>query len=86
MQVASCWAFFQGTSMATPHLAGLGAVVRGQHPVWTAAQVRSAIVNTADQNVLKKFSTGATETDVNIIGGGRDNLLSAVRANVGLDR
>jgi subtilisin family serine protease len=42
MQVASCWAFFQGTSMATPHLARSAAVVRGQHPVWTAAQVPSA--------------------------------------------
>ena len=34
-------------SMATPHLAGAAAVVRGAHPSWTAAQVRSAVVNTA---------------------------------------
>src|SRR5207249_912874 len=81
-----CFAFFQGTSMATPHLAGSAAVVRGQHPDWSAAEVRSAIVNTADQGVLKKFSAPvAFEHDVNVIGAGRDNLLSAVNASVALD-
>jgi subtilisin family serine protease len=82
---APCWAFFQGTSMATPHLAGSAAVVRGQHPAWTAAQVRSAIVNTADKGVLKNFRTGAPENDVNVVGAGRENLLSAVNAFVALD-
>lgn len=81
-----CFAFFQGTSMATPHLAGSAAVVRGQHPTWSAAQVRSAIVNTADLGVLKDYQTGAQiVTDVNITGAGRENLLSAVNASVALD-
>ncbi len=44
-----CFAFFQGTSMATPHLAGSAAVrARQAHPDWPAWAVRSAIVNTAD--------------------------------------
>jgi minor extracellular serine protease Vpr len=80
-----CWAFFQGTSMATPHLAGSAAIVRWLYPDWSAAQVRSAIVNTADQNVLKNYSTAAPENDVNVIGAGRENLLSAVNAVVALD-
>ena len=80
-----CFAFFQGTSMATPHLAGSAAVVRGQHPDWSAADVRSAIVNTADRGVLKNFSTGATESNVNVTGAGRENLQSAVAAVVSLD-
>ena len=80
-----CFAFFQGTSMATPHLAGSAAVVLGQHPDWSAAEVRSAIVNTADQNVLKKSTSTTLEKDVNIIGAGRENLLSAVNATVALD-
>ena len=80
-----CFAFFQGTSMATPHLAGSAAVVRWLHPDWSAAEVRSAIVNTADHDVLKKSSSTKLEADVNIIGTGRENLLSAVNATVALD-
>jgi minor extracellular serine protease Vpr len=72
------WAFFQGTSMATPHLAGSAAVVIGAQPGWSTADVRSAIVNTADQGVLNS-------TDPNLIGAGRDNVLSALGARVSLD-
>ena len=81
------WAFFQGTSMATPHLAGSAAIVRQQHPDWTAAQVRSAIVNNAAQGLLKNFQTGGVldPADPNIVGAGLDNLLDAVRATVALD-
>ena len=81
-----CWAFFQGTSMATPHLAGSAAVVLGQHPSWTAAQVRSAIVNTADTGVLRKYTDGTTVvTDVNVVGAGRENLLAAVNAKAAIE-
>src|SRR6266540_2552492 len=81
-----CFAFFQGTSMATPHLAGSAAVVKSQHPGWSAAQIRSAVVNTADQGVLTTFDTGSVlVTDVNIMGTGRENLLSAVQAVAALD-
>jgi minor extracellular serine protease Vpr len=80
-----CFAFFQGTSMAAPHLAGSAAVVKGQHPTWSSAQVRSAVVNTSDANAVKDGSTGLVITDGNAVGSGRENLLSAVEATATLD-
>ncbi|HEY3334097.1 MAG TPA: S8 family serine peptidase [Candidatus Limnocylindrales bacterium] len=78
---APCFAFFQGTSMATPHLAGAAAIVRQAHPGWAAWQIRSAVVNTADTGVLTKYTDGTTlATDVNVSGSGRLNLDSAVGA------
>jgi subtilisin family serine protease len=80
-----CFAFFQGTSMATPHLAGSAAIVRQLYPQLDASEVRSAIVNTAEQGVLKTFDTGVPVTDPQVGGAGRENLLSAVNARVALD-
>ena len=37
-----------GTSMASPHVAGVAALVRQAHPTWTPEEVKAAIVNTGD--------------------------------------
>jgi minor extracellular serine protease Vpr len=80
-----CWAFFQGTSMATPHLAGSAAVVLGQHPGWSSAAVRSAVVNTAQENTLKKAIGTGLQLDPLVTGTGRERLDNAVNAAVALD-
>ena len=80
-----CWAFFQGTSMATPHLAGIAAVVRGEHPTWWAWEVRSAIVNTSVRAGTRNSSATAEQLNSNIIGAGRADAEAAVKAAVSLD-
>ena len=80
-----CFGMKNGTSMATPHLAGSAAVVRGQHPAWSAAEVRSAIVNTAVRNIVRELDGTTLLTEVNIVGAGREDLKNAVDATVALD-
>jgi subtilisin family serine protease len=89
-EAATCWAFFQGTSMSSPHTAGSAAVVMDafitrDFDTFTAEQVRSAITNTAEQGVLTSYLDGTTVVnDVNIVGAGQVDLDSAVQATVGV--
>ncbi|MET8260290.1 S8 family serine peptidase [Micromonospora sp. NPDC005205] len=54
-----------GTSMATPHVAGAAAILAQEHPDWSAAKLKDALVSTTKANpALTVFEQGAGRVDV----------------------
>src|SRR5213592_2787333 len=80
----SGWAFFQGTSMSTPHIAGSAAVLLQLHNDWTPAQIKSALVNRADL-VVTDAVTGTHDVGPTAQGAGRENLSVAADATTWMD-
>jgi minor extracellular serine protease Vpr len=78
------WAFFSGTSMSTPHIAGSAAVLLQLNPFWSPAQIKSALVNHADL-VIKDAVTGLHDVGPTAQGAGRENLSVSADSTTWMD-
>jgi hypothetical protein len=68
--------YLSGTSMSTPQVAGIAALIREAHPDWSPAAIKSALVTTARQDIVRE--DGVTPADPFDIGGGHVVPNSAV--------
>ena len=57
-----------GTSMSSPHSAGVSALVKAAHPTWTPEEIKSALMTSSVQTVVKE--DGVTPADPFDMGAG----------------
>ena len=76
----------QGTSFATPYAAGTAALVKQRNRSFSPAQVKSALVNTADSGLVDfDYNNREITARHRAAGGGRLNASDAVQANLTAD-
>ncbi|KAF5177298.1 Subtilisin-like protease SBT5.6 [Thalictrum thalictroides] len=77
--------FDSGTSMATPHVAGIAALLKAVHPTWSSAAIRSAIMTTANvKNNQGNYLTTAFGTEANPFNYGSGHLRPTKVSDPGL--
>jgi subtilisin family serine protease len=83
ISVGDNYDFFDGSSMASPHVTGGAALLKAVHPDWTPPMIVSALVMTATPELAEDFD-GSAATPLKR-GAGRPRLDEAVNAGLFLD-
>ncbi len=71
-----------GTSMATPHIAGVMALLRQLHPDWTVEELKAAAMNGALHDVTIGANGSGVKYDAGRIGAGRTDPQNSALTNV----
>lgn len=74
-----------GTSMASPHVAGAGALLKSLHKEWTPDNIRSALMLTATGAQAMKKADGSTVADPFDVGAGRIRVDLAAQTGLVMD-
>jgi subtilisin family serine protease len=71
-----------GTSMATPHTAGIAALVKEAHPAWSTEQLKAAIMNGADHDLYTEADQSGDIYGPARVGAGRIDAHNAINSTV----
>lgn len=75
------YAYYSGTSMSSPHLAGSAALIRAARPNWSVTEIKSAMLTTAT-NANGVQEDGTTPWNIDDVGAGRIDLTKAAMAGL----
>ncbi len=75
-------ASFNGTSMATPHVAGTMALLRQLHPSWTVEELKALVMNNATNDIFTGLNRTGDIYGPGRIGAGRVDVPNAAERGV----